>query len=172
MTVQRAACVYCPPGIRENGGQYTHAAVWLGLACLRLGWREEGYEVLKALLPGGHDPLSYKAEPYVLAADVYSNPQHQGRGGWSWYTGAAGWYYRTAVEELLGLKLRGGLLYLEPRLPEDWPGFSAEWRTDQGFFHIQVERNGAAGTLLDGNSHEGGIPIRELPGEHTILFTF
>lgn len=160
------------PGVRENGGQYTHAAVWLALACLRLDWREEGYEVLKALLPGAHDPASYKAEPYVLAADVYSNPQHQGRGGWSWYTGAAGWYYRTVAEELLGLKLREGLLYLEPRLPEDWPGFSVEWRTDQGFFRIQAERNGAAETRLDGNPHEGGIPIQELPGEHTILFRF
>ncbi|MDE6588839.1 MAG: hypothetical protein K2K53_00540, partial [Oscillospiraceae bacterium] len=81
------------PGIRENGGQYTHAAVWLALACLRLGWTEEGYELLSMLLPAKHDGMIYRAEPYVLAGDVYANPSHRGRGGWSWYTGAAGWYY-------------------------------------------------------------------------------
>lgn len=160
------------PGVRENGGQYTHAAVWLALACLRMDWRQEGWEVLRALLPSAHDPAGYRAEPYVLAADVYSNPLHQGRGGWSWYTGAAGWYYRTAVEELLGLKLRAGLLYLEPKLPEDWPGFSARWQSGKGLFHIQVRRGGTKEMTLDGRSHAGGIPIRDLTGEHTILFTF
>lgn len=160
------------PGVRENGGQYTHAAVWLALACLRMDWRQEGWEVLRALLPSAHDPAGYRAEPYVLAADVYSNPLHQGRGGWSWYTGAAGWYYRTAVEELLGLKLRAGLLYLEPKLPEDWPGFSARWQSGKGLFHIQVRRGGRKEMTLDGRSHAGGIPIRDLTGEHTILFTF
>lgn len=84
------------PGVRENGGQYTHGAVWLALACLRLGRTEDGLELLRALLPERRRTQIYQAEPYVLAADVYAAPGHLGRGGWSWYTGAAGWYYRTA----------------------------------------------------------------------------
>ena len=92
-------------GIRENGGQYTHAAVWLAMACLRLGMAGEGYQILHALLPAGKDSKVYRAEPYVLAADVYTGPDHLGRGGWSWYTGAAGWFYRAAVEDL-GLPMK------------------------------------------------------------------
>ncbi len=120
-----------PPGIRENGGQYTHAAVWLAMACLRTGMAEEGYALLRALLPGGRDERRYRVEPYVLAADVYSHPQHRGRGGWSWYTGAAGWYYQAAVEDLLGIVLRRGVLRIKPRLPADWPAYEAVFRTEQ-----------------------------------------
>ena len=97
-------------GVRENGGQYTHAAVWLARGCFRAGLREEGAEILRILLPENHPPAVYQAEPFVLAADVYHNPQNLGRGGWSWYTGAAAWYYRVAMEELLGVRLRAGAL--------------------------------------------------------------
>lgn len=157
------------PGVRENGGQYTHAAVWLALAALRLGMAEEGYEVLKALMPANHPLETYKAEPFVLSADVYANPSHTGRGGWSWYTGAAGWYYRTAVEAFLGLQVRDGLLYLAPNLPKGWDGFSAEWTRPDGRLKLRVERTGKQGLTLDGRPHEGGVP---LTGEHTAVFSF
>ena len=106
------------PGFRENGGQYTHAALWLVRALLLRDRREEAWEVLSALLPTGRDPAVYLCEPYVLAADVYSAAGHVGEGGWSWYTGAAGWLLRIVTEDLLGLSLRGGALTLSPRLPK------------------------------------------------------
>lgn len=156
------------PGIRENGGQYTHGAVWLALACLRLGMAGEGYALLRALLPGGRDSQVYRAEPYVLCADVYANPAHLGRGGWSWYTGAAGWFYRTAVEELLGLRLRAGVLTLDPRLPPDWPGYTAQWRREGAVWHITVRRGDTPCTYLDSRAVEGGIPLDGQSGSHTI----
>ncbi len=156
------------PGVRENGGQYTHASVWLALACFRLNMVEEGWAVLRAILPGGRDEEVYRVEPYVLAADVYANPSHLGRGGWSWYTGAAGWFYRTALEELLGLKLRAGRLFVEPRLPADWPGYTAVWRTARAEFRITVTRGEQKNTLLDGEAVQEGIPLEEYGGEHTV----
>lgn len=156
------------PGVRENGGQYTHASVWLAMACFRLGMEGEGWAVLRAILPGGRDETVYRAEPYVLAADVYASPAHWGRGGWSWYTGAAGWFYRTALEELLGLKLRAGRLFLEPKLPEDWPGYAALWQTEQAVFSITISRGEEKKTLLDGKSVQEGIPLKEYRGEHTV----
>lgn len=109
-------------GFRENGGQYTHAAVWLGMALIRAGRAEEGARILTALTPGGRETDTYKAEPYVLAADIYAAKQNEGRAGWTWYTGSAGWFYRAVTEELLGLKMRGGRLFIEPRLPDSWDG--------------------------------------------------
>lgn len=156
------------PGVRENGGQYTHAAVWLALACLRLNMAEEGWQVLRALLPAGHDPEIYRAEPYVLSADVYSNPAHLGRGGWSWYTGAAGWYYRTAMEDLLGFRLREGRLFLEPRLPAEWPGFTALWRMERAVLRISVRRTGTGETRLNGRRVENGVELTALEGEATL----
>lgn len=120
------------PGVRENGGQYTHAAVWLALALFRLGRGDEGHEVLHALLPAAHAPECYQAEPYVLAADVYANPQHPGRGGWSWYTGAAGWFYRTAVEELLGLRVREGGCIWSPVCHRRGAAMRREWALTSG----------------------------------------
>ena len=110
-------------GVRENGGQYTHASVWLALGCLLAGQCDEGYEILNLLLPGTHDPNVYRAEPYVLAADVYYNERHRGRGGWSGYTGAAAWYYRTAVEQLLGICWQNGVAAVTPRLPSEWDSY-------------------------------------------------
>jgi len=114
-----------PEGIRENGGQYTHAAVWLAMALLREGQIEEGYRLLRMLNPADfcRDPLRaqiYRAEPYALAGDVSAARGIAGRAGWSLYTGSAAWYYRAVLEELLGLRLSGGRLYAEPRLPEGW----------------------------------------------------
>jgi len=156
------------PGVRENGGQYTHAAVWLAVACIRQGLCEEGYELLHALLPSGRDIEVYKAEPYVLAADIYSNPQHLGRGGWSWYTGAAGWYYRAALEDLLGVKLRKGKLFLEPKLPQQWPGFHIRWKTEAAQFEITVRRREKKNLTLDGKAVTGGIDLKAFQGQHDI----
>lgn len=140
------------PGFRENGGQYTHGALWLALALLRTGRADDGYAILRALLPTAHDPEVYEAEPFVLAADVYAGDA-PGRAGWTWYTGAAGWYLRVAYEELLGLHLRGGRLFVEPRLPADWPGGTVYWRDGAGARHtIELTR---AAVLVDGRLYGG-----------------
>ena len=106
------------PGFRENGGQYTHAAVWLAMALLRTGQRERGAELLSALAPGDREAGRYAAEPYVMAADVSAAQGLSGRAGWTWYTGSAGWYFRAVTESLLGLKTRDGRLFVEPNLPD------------------------------------------------------
>ena len=108
------------PGFRENGGQYTHGSIFLISALLREGRSDEAIKLIEAILPDGRDSETYSAEPYVIAADVYSNSDCLGQAGWSWYTGSAAWLYRVVLEELLGLKLRGGKLYVEPQLPYSW----------------------------------------------------
>lgn len=122
-------------GFRENGGQYTHGAIWLALAALRRGRTDRGYEILQYLLPENHDIKRYGAEPFVLPADVYTAPGHEGEAGWSWYTGSAGWYFRVVTEELLGLKLREGKLYIEPKLPAALPSYSVTWIDSQSRLH-------------------------------------
>ncbi len=124
------------PGFRENGGQYTHGAVWLAMGLFIEGMTDEGWRILEALLPQGRPNDVYRAEPFVLAADVYSAPGHGGRGGWTWYTGAAGWFKRVALENLLGLRLRGGNLHVGAALPSGWDGFGADWRSGRAIFRI------------------------------------
>ena len=128
------------PGVRENGGQYTHAAIWLAGACLRCGERETGWRLLRALLPAGREEDVYQLEPFVLPADVYAHPQMPGRGGWSWYTGAAGWFLRTAVEELLGVRTSGGRPQVRPDLPRDWDGYRLRYRAGGEDWDIRVKR--------------------------------
>ena len=140
------------PGFRENGGQYTHGAIWLAMALLRTGHAAEGAELLRAVLPASFDPDRYEAEPYVLAADVYAGDE-QGRAGWSWYTGAAGWYLRVALEDLLGLKLRGGRLFIRPNLPPDWEGCSVQWRRDGETYTITLSQNEIT---VNGMPYDGG----------------
>ncbi len=132
------------PGVRENGGQYTHAAVWLAAACLRCGEEERGWRILEALLPTGREERVYQAEPFVLAADVYSNPDMPGRGGWSWYTGAAGWFLRCTLEELLGVRTRGGEITVDPRIPAAWSGYALRLRAGGKELLVRVRR-GAEG---------------------------
>ncbi|MDD4715370.1 MAG: glucoamylase family protein [Oscillospiraceae bacterium] len=157
-----------PAGIRENGGQYTHGAIWLAMGCLREGFCQEGWEILEALLPEQHKETCYKTEPYVLSADVYANPDHVGRGGWSWYTGAAGWYYQVAVEEFLGLQVRDGMLSVNPRIPADWPGYEAVWNGKKGTIRIRVARGEKAALLWDGApAKENAFPLNE-EGAHTL----
>jgi cyclic beta-1,2-glucan synthetase len=120
-----------PPGLRENGGQYTHAAIWAIMAFTHLGAGEKAHELFKLLNPINHALTAkaverYKVEPYVIAADVYSVPPHAGRGGWTWYTGAAGWMYQAGIEGILGIRRQGHHLVIAPCLPKEWPGFTAE----------------------------------------------
>ncbi|MES1256514.1 MAG: carbohydrate-binding protein, partial [Acidobacteriota bacterium] len=123
-----------PPGIRENGGQYTHAAVWVVMALAALGSGDEAAELFHMLNPVNRGRTQagidcYKAEPYVLAGDVYASPMHAGRGGWSWYTGSAGWMYRAGLESMLGFNRRGPCLRVAPCIPSSWPGYQITWRS-------------------------------------------
>lgn len=159
------------PGIRENGGQYTHAAVWLALACFREERNDEGLEILRALLPAGHPQEIYLAEPYVLAGDVYAHPDHVGRGGWSWYTGAAGWYHQAVLQGLLGLTVRDGKLFLISQMPSSWTSWQGEWKTEAGCLKIKVTRGGNRQLLLDGCPAEY-VDLRKLTGSHSLELTF
>ena len=140
-------------GLRENGGQYTHGALWLAMALLRTGRTAEGAEILHAVLPAAHDPARYESEPYVLAADI-AGGDNAGVAGWTWYTGAAGWYLRIAAEDLLGLHLRGGVLYPEPHLPAGWPECTVRWRDGAGLLHtIRLRPDGVT---VDNAPYDGG----------------
>jgi cyclic beta-1,2-glucan synthetase len=154
-----------PPGIRENGGQYTHAAMWMiqALALQGHGGRAvELFDLLNPILssttPQGS--ATYRAEPYVVAADVYSRPPHVGRGGWTWYTGSAAWMYRVAIECILGFELRGDRLHLNPCIPADWPEFELTFRRAETTWQIRVRNpykleRGNVTIRLDGESVEG-----------------
>ncbi len=116
------------PGFRENGGQYTHGALWLISALFKRGRTEEGWELLSAILPAAQDARVYRGEPFVLAADVCAAAGREGEAGWTWYTGSAGWFFRIVTEDLLGWKLRRGRLYPAPVLPAAWRGYTARCR--------------------------------------------
>ena len=132
-----------PPGLRENGGQYSHAAMWAILAYCRLGSAQQAFALFDLVNPINHSlnpeaSQRYKVEPYVLAADVYAVAPHIGRGGWTWYTGAAGWMYRAGIEGILGIRREGDWLLLEPCIPADWPGFSACIRLGDSRYQIEL----------------------------------
>ena len=147
------------PGVRENGGQYTHAAVWTALAFAALGDADRAWELLALLNPVRHsdsagDIAIYKVEPYVVAGDVYALAPHAGRGGWTWYTGSAGWMYQLIVDALLGVTRRGSKLRLCPLLPRDWNGFEMSYRFGASTYEIlcrQAASSTAASVTLDGN---------------------
>jgi cyclic beta-1,2-glucan synthetase len=160
------------PGVRENGGQYTHAAEWVVLALTRLGYGDEAVELFHMLNPINHSRTAaeveqYKTEPYVLAGDVYDHPEHRGRGGWTWYTGSAGWMYRVALEGILGLSRRGASFTVNPCIPLSWPGYSIEWRFGKTVYSIQVENperrsGGVARVELDGTVVDpAAIPLAD-----------
>ncbi|HET7249778.1 MAG TPA: glucoamylase family protein, partial [Gemmatimonadales bacterium] len=132
-----------PPGVRENGGQYTHAAVWTMMAVARLGNGDEAVELFHLLNPINHtrsagDVERYKTEPYVMAGDVYAHAPLAGRGGWTWYTGSAGWMYRAGLESILGLKRHGASFELDPCIPAAWPEYSITWRYGSTGYEIFV----------------------------------
>ncbi|MBD9425061.1 cyclic beta 1-2 glucan synthetase [Pseudomonas sp. PDM15] len=169
------------PGVRENGGQYTHAAVWASMAFAGLGDSVRAWELLRLINPVNHGNATtieqYKVEPYVLSADVYGVAPHAGRGGWSWYTGAAGWMYRLIVESLLGLQRNASSLHLQPVLPADWPGFSLDYRFGTTLYRITVVQQADVvpslyldGVLLGGiecplvdDGHEHHVELRCRP---------
>jgi cyclic beta-1,2-glucan synthetase len=137
------------PGVRENGGQYTHAAIWAAMAFAALGDSARAWELLGMINPLHHGESPertavYKVEPYVVAADVYAVAPHTGRGGWTWYTGSAGWMYRLIMESLLGLRLTADpqsfRLHFAPCLPADWQGFKLHYRYRQTVYHINVRQ--------------------------------
>ena len=119
--------------MRENGGQYTHAAIWTAWAFAELGQGERAMELFQMLNPISHadtpeKAARYKVEPYVIAADIYSQTSHTGMGGWTWYTGSSGWMYRLGIEAILGISRVGNALKIDPCIPEDWPGFKVDYR--------------------------------------------
>ncbi len=163
------------PGVRENGGQYTHAAVWTAMAFAAAGDRERAWELFGLINPVKHGDSEraiaiYKVEPYVVAADVYTNPQHAGRGGWTWYTGSAGWMYRLVIESLLGLQLEIDRLRVAPLLPADWTGFDVHYRHRETVYHIHVRNHrGASRVVCDGvEQADGTIPLRDDRQDHQV----
>jgi cellobiose phosphorylase len=134
-----------PPGVRENGGQYTHAAIWTVMAFAEMGDNSRAWELFRMINPIRHGSTpsqiaTYKVEPYVVAADVYAIPPHTGRGGWTWYTGSSSWMYRLIVESLLGLRLEVDRLRFTPHLPSDWESFTLHYRYRDTLFHISVRQ--------------------------------
>jgi len=172
------------PGVRENGGQYTHAAIWATMAFAMMGDTERAWELFAMLNPVNHSSkpeqlARYKVEPYVMSADIYAASPHTGRGGWTWYTGAAGWMYRLAVETLLGLQLEGDHLRITPCIPAHWQTYKLHYRYRDTQYHITVKRiagmeNNAISVIVDGvainlvaKSH-GVIPLVDDRQQHQV----
>jgi cyclic beta-1,2-glucan synthetase len=170
------------PGIRENGGQYTHAATWVVQATALLGRGRRAMELFDLVSPVGHSATAeavtrYKVEPYVVAADIYGAPPHTGRGGWTWYTGSASWLYRIGLESILGFHRRGQALTVDPCIPGDWPGFAIRYRHGSATYQIRVENPGGAETgvrtvVVDGQPRDDRvIPLADDGREHEVLIT-
>jgi cyclic beta-1,2-glucan synthetase len=169
-----------PPGIRENGGQYTHAAAWIVMALARLGSGDEAAEIFHMLNPVNHtrtadEVARYQAEPYVLAGDVYNHPAHRGRAGWSWYTGSAGWMYRAAVESILGLRRSGATFAVDPSVPSTWPDYEVTWQLWNTRYVIHASNpdrrcRGVKHATLDGHPVDHlRIPIASDGLEHHVV---
>jgi cyclic beta-1,2-glucan synthetase len=166
------------PGVRENGGQYTHGAIWTAMAFALMGENDRAWELFDMLNPVHHSATAqqiatYKVEPYVVAADVYAVAPHTGRGGWTWYTGSAGWMYRLLVETLLGVNLEGDRLRVTPRLPKQWTTYKIHYRYRQTIYHITVSRlatgSGVSQLLLDGiDLAAETIPLLDDRREHLV----
>jgi cyclic beta-1,2-glucan synthetase len=165
------------PGVRENGGQYTHGAIWTAMAFAALGDSRRAWELLAMINPVNHgktgaDIAAYKVEPYVVAADVYALSPHVGRGGWTWYTGSAGWMYRLIVESLLGLRLETDKLRFVPCLPEDWESFKMHYRYRETVYHItvlQTNDGSVASVTVDGvEQPDKAISLVDDHEEHSV----
>ncbi len=167
------------PGIRENGGQYTHAAIWTAWAFAKLGQGDRATQLFRLLNPISHADsaeklMRYKVEPYVIAADIYGVPPHTGRGGWTWYTGSSGWMYRLGIEAILGITKVGQSLHIDPCIPQTWPGFKAQYRFGKSLYKINVENTAAVNRgireiSLDGNTlSEGMVPLIDDGQTHEI----
>ncbi len=166
------------PGVRENGGQYTHAAIWTVMAFAALGDSRRAWELLDMISPVKHGGTetgiaTYKVEPYVVAADVYAVAPHTGRGGWTWYTGSAGWMYRLILESLLGLKLEVNKLHFTPCLPADWETFKLHYRYRETVYHINVRQlrgaDNRVGVTVDGvEQPDKNVPLIDDGLEHAV----
>jgi cyclic beta-1,2-glucan synthetase len=169
------------PGVRENGGQYTHAAIWLVMAYAALGDREKTWELLKMINPvnRGSDASKiniYKVEPYVIAADVYAEPLHKGRGGWTWYTGSAGWMYQLIIESFIGLSRKGNVLEFKPCFPVRWNKLKISYRYLDTTYHIQLEAgaNSKQARILEDGLEKAtqGITLVNDSKEHDVIVYF
>src|SRR4029453_936149 len=159
------------PGVRENGGQYTHAALWSLIAFAGLRQGDKAGRLFSILNPINHagtraGVYKYKVEPYVAAADVYAEPPHTGRGGWTWYTGSAGWMYRAGIEWIRGFRFRGAVLHIDPCIPRWWPGYRVTFRYHSATYELVVENPrganwGVSRLVVDGK--EVPTDAREVP---------
>jgi len=168
-----------PPGIRENGGQYTHAAIWAVWALTELGLGDKAFEQFTYLNPIGHssdlmEANQYRVEPYVVAADIYSTPPHTRRGGWTWYTGSSGWLYRLGMEAILGFQLLGDRFTISPCIPAKWDGYKLNYKNENGVYHIEVKnpdhvQSGVKKVILDGEEQDdGSIPLNDEQADHHV----
>ncbi|WP_027147606.1 GH36-type glycosyl hydrolase domain-containing protein [Methylobacter tundripaludum] len=168
------------PGVRENGGQYTHAAVWCVIAYAMLGDGDQAAELLHMLNPINRTAnrtgvYAYKVEPYVIAADIYAVPPHARRGGWTWYTGAAGWFYRAGLEWMLGLNIRAGKMHFNPCIPREWRSYTLRYRHEETCYEIIVNNpngvsKGVVSIELDGVPQLGSyIPLLHDGKTHQVL---
>jgi len=169
------------PGVRENGGQYTHAAIWTAMAFAKLGDSQKAWELTKMINPINHALSAqavsvYKVEPFVMAADVYAVSPHIGRGGWTWYSGSAGWMYRLVIESLLGIIVEADKLYFKPCIPAEWEGFKVNYRFKETNYHINIvqsKNNQSLAITLDGELvSEGFIALVDDNRGHFVELTF
>ena len=168
-----------PPGVRENGGQYTHAALWVIWAFAKLGQQDRAASLFRLINPVYHADTPekigrYRVEPYIVAADVYSVKPYLGRGGWTWYTGSASWMYRVGLEAILGLHRQGDKLLIQPCVPPDWPGYSIDYRFGNTIYHIHVENPDGAYRAVSQMTMDGQplteklIPLRDDGKEYKV----
>jgi len=155
-----------PPGLRENGGQYSHAAMWAILALAKQNLGDQASELFNRVNPINHSNTQtamarYKVEPYVVAADVYSVAPHVGRGGWTWYTGAAGWLYQAGLEGILGISRQGQYLRVSPTIPRHWPGFTTDLTLDNSRFHIEIIQKIASKAHTESNQSQPSSPHKQ-----------
>jgi len=171
------------PGVRENGGQYTHAAIWLVMAFAAMGNRKKTWELLQMINPLNRGNTVekiavYKSEPYVIAADVYAVKSHKGRGGWTWYTGSAGWMYQLITDYFVGLKKEGNTLQFEPCIPEDWESFDIKYHYGNTVYSISFlqsigETSTAMKVFLDDAEQQNGTVVLHDDGiEHKVVVKF
>ena len=157
------------PGVRENGGQYTHGAIWVIIAEAILGFGDKAIEIYRMINPIEHSRTKeasnkYKVEPYVIAADIYGAGNLAGRGGWTWYTGSSSWYYKAGIEYLLGLKVEEGYLKIEPCIPKDWKEYQIQYKYKESIYNIKVnnpegKNTGVTKVVLNGVEVENKIKL-------------
>ncbi|WP_425277562.1 GH36-type glycosyl hydrolase domain-containing protein [Bartonella florencae] len=164
-----------PPGIRENGGQYTHGAIWSILALAQMDESDKAYHLFSTINPINHgqNPETYRVEPYVMAADIYAVEPHRGQGGWTWYTGSAGWFYHAATQAILGIQRQGDMLFLKPHLPSIWPEYEAKMKFYEAVYILKVKWGSKNTLSVNGRKYahvQTGIKL-EKTGKHEVIRT-